>query len=334
MRYLILGCGPAGIAAAKAIRAKDGRGDIVIATEERTTPYLRPLLTELLIGRLDRSALDDPQAADLAERRIEVRRGKRAVRVDASARRVAFDDGTEEPYDALLVATGGKPELPPLLPEGDPRVFPLDSLEDALRIAARLPPGAPVAVYGPGFLGIVAAAALRKRGHAVTWFRPDRPRHGYPIAGELEANILDSVRGAGVSILDGHDVAGLREAPGAIEVFSTGGGAPVRCAGIVVASERVPAVGFLAGSGVETGAGVLVDDRLAANVPGVYAAGDAAELFDWTLGRSRINFGWRSAIKQGRLAGENMAGGNRFLRGEESDYFWVLFGQPLLDRIR
>jgi len=102
----------------------------------------------------------------------------------------------------------------------------------------------------------------------------------------------------------------------------------------VVASERVPAVGFLAGSGVETGAGVLVDDRLAANVPGVYAAGDAAELFDWTLGRSRINFGWRSAIKQGRLAGENMAGGNRFLRGEESDYFWVLFGQPLLDRIR
>jgi len=102
----------------------------------------------------------------------------------------------------------------------------------------------------------------------------------------------------------------------------------------VVASERHPAIGFLSGSGVKIGTGIVVDDYLRTSVPNIYAAGDCAELFDKETRTARINFGWRSAIKQGRLAGENMAGsGKRFAR-EEADYFWALFGPALLDRIR
>ncbi|MCL5966766.1 MAG: FAD-dependent oxidoreductase [Deltaproteobacteria bacterium] len=334
MRYLILGCGPAGIAAAKAIRGKDKKGEIVIATEERVGPYLRPLLTDLLAGRQEPSALADPQAAHLAENRIEVLRGKRATSVDCARNRVVFSDGTEEGYDALLIATGGKPAVPPQLSIDRPSIFPFDSLDDALRIMERIPRSGTVAVYGPGFLAIVASSALRKRGNEVVWFQPDLPRSGYPIGGELEANILDSVRNTGVKILDGHDIAEIREIAGGIEAASTVEGDPVRCAAIVVATERSPAIGFLAGSGVETGAGILVDDRLRTNLPNIYAAGDCAELFDWESGQSRINFGWRSAGRQGQLAGENMAGAEKFYVRDASDYFWVLFGPALLDRIK
>ena len=132
MKYLILGCGPAGIAAAKAIRGKDKKGEIVMATEEQGPPYLRPLLTDLIMGRVDVAGIADPQAMDLDAQGINVHHGKRAERVDPAGNRVIFADGGEEAYDVLLVATGGKPVIPPLVAEGasgDPSV--------------RLPPGHP-----------------------------------------------------------------------------------------------------------------------------------------------------------------------------------------------
>lgn len=334
MKYLIIGCGPAGIAAAKAVRGKDRKGEIVILTEEKGPPYLRPLLTDLVMGRVDLAGIADPQAKELADRGIDVRSGSRAETIDPASNRVILADGAEEAYDVLLVATGGKPGIPPQLRIDHPAVFPFDSLEDALRIADRVPGTGTVTVYGPGFLAIVASSALRKRGNEVVWFQPDLPRSGYPISGELEANILDSVRNTGVRILDGQDIAAVREADGGIEIEPTGKGERVRCLAVVVATERLPAVGFLAGSGVKTGTGIVVDDYLRTSLPNIYAAGDCAELFDRETKTTRINFGWRSAIKQGRLAGENMTGAGKRRAREESDYFWALFGPALLDRIR
>ncbi len=334
MRCLILGGGPAGISAAKAIRGRDNKAEIVIATEETSPPYLRPLLTDLITGRLDVSGIADPQEAELAGKGIEVRRGMRAVSVDSSGRKVTFADGSGESYDSLLLATGGKPAIPDLWGMNPPGILPFDSLEDTLRINERLGKGDRAVVYGPGFLAIVVASALRKRGCEVTWFRPDMPRHGYPIAGELEANVLDSVRGTGVEILDGFDLGMVREVPGGFEAVPEGDGPAVRCAGVVVATEREPAVGFLDGSGIRSRTGVLVDDRLRTSAPEVFAAGDCAEIYDPKSGATRINFGWRSAIRQGKLAGENMTGAGKRHSPEESDYLWVLIGPALLDRIR
>src|SRR5512143_562434 len=333
MKYLILGCGPAGIAAAKAIRGKDKECEIVIATEEQAPPYLRPLLTDLIMGRLDVAGISDPQSKDLSDRGIGVRNGKSALKVDSAGNRVIFVDGAEEAYDVLLVATGGKPEIPPLLRKEHPAVFPFDSLEDTLRIVERIPRSGTVAVYGPGFLAIVTSSALRKRGNEVVWFQPDIPRSGYPIAGELEANILDSVRNTGVRILDGQDIAAVRDAGAGIEIESTPERERVRCLAVVVASERTPAIGFLSGSDVKTATGIVVDDYLRTSVPNIYAAGDCAEMFDKETRTARINCGWRSAIKQWRLAGENMVGGKKRFARDESDYFWALFGPALLDRI-
>jgi NADPH-dependent 2,4-dienoyl-CoA reductase/sulfur reductase-like enzyme len=333
MKYLILGCGPAGIAAAKAVRGKDKKGEIVMVTEEPGPPYLRPLLTELLMGRAEVSKIVDPQAQDLADRGIRIRHGQRAEKIDATGNRVIFTDGAGETYDVLLVATGGKPEIPLPLQKRHPAVFPFDSLEDTLRIADRVPRSGTVVVYGPGFLGIVTSSALRKRGNDVVWFQPDLSRVGYPISGELEANILDSVRNTGVRILDGQDIAAVREAGKEIEVESTEKGERVRCLAVVVATERIPAIGILSGSGVKTGTGIVVDDYFRTSVPNIYAAGDCAELYDGETRTARINFGWRSALKQGRLAGENMAGASKRFVREEADYFWALFGPALLDRI-
>ena len=82
------------------------------------------------------------------------------------------------------------------------------------------------------------------------------------------------------------------------------------------------------------GRGVQVASSFLTSLPDVWAAGDCAEFPDNPKGVGRINFGWRSAIRQGQLAGENMAGGNRRFGGNPEDYFWALFGFPLMDRAR
>src|SRR3989337_2699696 len=102
---------------------------------------------------------------------------------------------------------------------------------------------------------------------------------------------------------------------------------------VVVATERLPVVHFLEGSGVKAGAGILVDEYLRTNVSNIYAAGDCAEVFDINRRESRINFGWRSAVKQGQLAGENMAGGGQVYIKNAEDYFGLLYGPALNERV-
>ena len=67
MRYLILGSGPAGIAAAKAARKIDKDAEVLLATEEHAAPYLRPRLPDLVSGERELSGVVDPQGKDLAD---------------------------------------------------------------------------------------------------------------------------------------------------------------------------------------------------------------------------------------------------------------------------
>jgi NADPH-dependent 2,4-dienoyl-CoA reductase/sulfur reductase-like enzyme len=334
MRYLILGSGPAGVAAAKAIRKAEMDAEIVIATEDPDDPYLRPFLPDFIAGDVTLAALADPQGEDLALNGIEVRSGKRARKVDADGRRVDFDDRTEEAYDVLLIATGGKPVLPVPLDRHPKAVIPFDSLSDTKRIRERAERPGPVAVYGPGYVAIEACRALARRGRQVVWIKPDLPRFGYPFSGEFEASVLDRIRHRGVRILEGNDIAFIREIDDDAFELRDLGGQEIRCSVIVAATERHPAVEFLKGSGVKVGTGVVVDDRLRTSAPNIYAAGDCAELYDDKTGEVRINFGWRSAIKLGQLAGENMAGGGKRCIRAREDYFWLLFGPSLPDRLK
>jgi NADPH-dependent 2,4-dienoyl-CoA reductase/sulfur reductase-like enzyme len=334
MRYLILGGGPAGIAAAKTIRKAKSDAGIVIATDETEAPYLRPLLPDLILGEARDETILDPQGADLVEKGVRLLTGRRAVRLDMGNRKVDFSDGTQEGYDVLLIATGGKPEIPAALKKELPAIRVFDSRKDALGIKERagMPGGA--VVYGPGYLAIEACRALRGTKKEVVWIKPDLPKYGYPIAGELEASILDDVRNRGARIMDGDEIVHVWEQGPDTSVVLTRGGVEIPCSLVIVATERVPSVGFLAGSGVMVGMGVLVDDFLRTSAPNVYAAGDCAEFADKPKTIGRINFGWRSAIKQGQLAGENMTGGNRRFGSEQENYFWALFGFSLLDRAR
>jgi NADPH-dependent 2,4-dienoyl-CoA reductase/sulfur reductase-like enzyme len=333
MRYLILGSGPAGIAAAKGARRLDKDAEVVIATEEYSAPYLRPSLADLVSGERELAGIADPQGKDLAALNIRLLAGKRARRVDSAKNRVAFSDGSEETYNFLCIATGGRPILPAALMGAPGSFLFLNSLADAQRVRERAMRSDITVVYGPGYLGIEAARALRKVGNQVIWINPGLPRFGNPISGDVEARVVEQLRAKGVKTKEGTEIADVIDVDGRSYDVVTTGGEQLRCSLIIVATERLPGVGFLEGSGVKAGAGVLVSEYLGTNVSNIYAAGDCAEVYDVNRRESRINFGWRSAIKQGELAGENMAGGGKVYIRNTEDYFGLLFGKPLLERV-
>ncbi len=248
---------------------------------------------------------------------------------------VDFSDGDARRYDVLLVATGGKPEVPSALKMDSPMIRIVRFLERRHRHqGAGGPHRAPRWCTALVTWRSKACRALRKAKKEVVWIKPDTPRYGYPIAGELEASILDDVRNRGTRIKDGDDIVEVRETGAASLLVRNAQRRrdplfPGRCR-----TERIPFVGFLAGSGVGVRTGIVVDEFLRTSLPDVYAAGDCAEFTDKASGTSRINFGWRSAIRQGQLAAENMAGGKSGSAGTRRDYFWALFGFSLLDRAK
>ncbi len=332
MKYLILGGGPAGIAAAKTVRKAKPDAEILIATDEKTAPYLRPLMPDFILGDATAENTLDPEAKDLQGKKIKIAYGRAAVRLDTGARKVEFSDGTVEGYDRLLIATGAKCDVPEVLRKKSAMIHPFDSWKDAIAIKELAARPGPAVVYGPGYLGIEGCRALRKAKREVVWIKPHKPRFGYPIAGELEASILDDVRNRGARIKDGDEIVEVKETgSGELQVISRHGEV-VNTSLVLVATERLPSVDFLAGSGLAIGTGILVDEFLQTSVPDIYAAGDCAEFKDKKTGKSMINFGWRSAIKQGQLVGENMAGGKKRFGGSQEDYFWALFSSAPEDK--
>ncbi|MEJ5225641.1 MAG: FAD/NAD(P)-binding oxidoreductase, partial [Anaerolineales bacterium] len=132
-RYIIIGTGVAGIAAAEAIRSTDPAGDIMLIGNDPHGFYSRPGLAYYLTGELPEAQLFPYPPQQFRKLRLHVRRG-RVTRLLADTQEVELDDRTRLPYDRLLLATGAR-AVPPSVPGADlTGVVKLDHLDDARRI--------------------------------------------------------------------------------------------------------------------------------------------------------------------------------------------------------
>src|SRR6266568_4188921 len=162
-RYLIVGGGMTGHAAAAAIREADPEGRVTMLAAEEDRPYARPPLSKgLWLGKPEESVWL-PEVAGL-----DLRTGRRAVALDLRAREVRDDRGETYRYERLLLATGGAPRR---LPFGGDRVSYLRTLADYRRLRALQ--GRRVVVIGGGFIGSEIAASLAATGKEVTMIFPE-----------------------------------------------------------------------------------------------------------------------------------------------------------------
>ena len=313
MRHVILGNGPAGVIAAETIRKQKPNDPIVLVGNEPEPPYSRMAIPYLLMDRINEAGTYLRKGDDHFEnQRIELHTG-RATGVDVVARGVQFDDGTALPFDTLLLATGAVPIRPPI-PGIDLRgVYPCWTLADARNIMALATPGARVLQIGAGFIGCIIMEALAARGVQLTVVETgDRmvPRMMSKGAGDM---IKRWVENKGVTVHTSTRVEAIHSGPPLAVRLSSGSQLP---ADMVISATGVqPNIGFLENSGIHCLQGVLTDERMQTNVPGIFAAGDCAEAFDVSSGKTIVSAIQPNATDQGYCAGMNMAGKRAELRG-------------------
>jgi NAD(P)H-nitrite reductase large subunit len=314
MNHVILGAGPAGVIAAETIRKHAPNDRITIVGDEAEAPYSRMAIPYLLIGNVGEEGTHLRHGADhFAKLRIEVKRGVRAKAVDVQKKTVALDDGSTLAYDRLLIATGSSPASPPIPGIHAAGVHPCWTLKDARAIAERATKGARVLQMGAGFIGCIIMEALAARGVQLTVVEMgDRmvPRMMGPTAGGM---IKDWCEAKGVRVFTGTRVEAI-EAHAPLKVRLSNG-QQLEVDLVISATGVKPNIGFLENSGITCLLGVLTDEHLQTNVPGVYAAGDCAEAFDKVSGKTIVSAIQPNAAEQARVAALNMVGQRASLRG-------------------
>ena len=316
---VVVGAGAAGLTAVETVRRGGYDGPVTVVGDEPHAPYDRPPLSkQVLRGAWEpaRVALRKPEAVDELDARWLS--GTRAVGFDAAARTIALADGSELAYEGAVIATGVTPRR---LRDGHELdgVHVLRSLDDSVAIRKRLVDATSVVVVGAGFLGAEVAAVARELGLAVTMVDPLPGPMIRQFGAELSGYLADLHTGRGVDVRCGVGVAGFTERDGAVAGVRLDGGETLPADVVLVAIGCVPAVDWLAGSGLTIGNGVECDEYLLA-APGVVAAGDVASWPHPDHGRLRIEHRM-NATEQGAAAA-------RTLLGERTPfapipYFWT-----------
>jgi len=305
--FVIVGSGNAGLGAALELRRQGFSGRVLLLGAEPHLPYERPPLSK---AHLAADGLPMPllQSADLlAAQRIELRTGCRVEALDTTAARVHFADGGSEPYDQLLLATGGRARtLDPLA--GGQHALTLRSYDDALALRARLaaPPGHLV-VVGAGVIGLEVAATARGLGWRVTVLEgADRPM-ARMLTPELSGFMASLHAAAGVELRFGVALQALEPtADGRLGVQSAGGALD---ADLVVAGIGMqPDTALAAAAGLATDGGIVVDEFGRASAPAVHAAGDAASLWHPRFNRRLRLESWQHAARHGAATARTMLG--------------------------
>src|SRR6478609_2188902 len=169
MRLLIVGGGPAALAAARGYRAAGGDGDVTILTPELALPYQRPPLSkEFLRGEMDDQDLPIEDEAWYENEGVDVRIGAEAMTLDPTNKTVLLGSGQSLRYDACVLATGAEPSVLPVPGATEEGILLLRSLATARVLHDRAEKAETAIVVGSGFIGCEAAASLAMRGLKVT----------------------------------------------------------------------------------------------------------------------------------------------------------------------
>lgn len=307
MKYVIIGCGVAGITAAQNIRKLDTSGEITILTNEQYPFYSRVRLIDFLAGKMVPESLLLKNERWYQENRMEVRTNTAAAGVDQAAKTVETSGG-KFGYDRLLLATGGVSLIPPLVGTDKQGVFALRSMREGIEITEYAKAHRHVLIMGGGLLGLEAGHNLLKAGNEVT-------------VAEISPRLLPrqmDVRGARV-LKAQLERMGLKFLLGAQskEITGTGGadgvlladGKRVECDMILISAGVRPNSALAQKLGLKIEKGVVVNDRMETEAKDIFAAGDLIQ-------HRGIFYGiWSASEKQGEIAGINMAGGSAVYEG-------------------
>ena len=253
---------------------------------------------------------------------IAIRPEKKTVQV----RNLNTGDVFEENYDKLIISTGAKPTQPRLPGVGLDKLFTLRTVEDTFNIKEYIDKNHPksVVLAGGGFIGLELAENLRELGMDVTIVQ--RPKQLMnPFDADMAAFIHGEMRKHGVKLALGHTVEGFEEKAGGVDVLLKDE-QPLHADMVVLAIGVTPDSALAKEAGVELGikGSIVVNDRMETSEKDIYAVGDAVQVKHYVTGEDALISLAGPANKQGRIAADNVCGGDsRYLGSQGSSVIKV-----------
>jgi NADPH-dependent 2,4-dienoyl-CoA reductase/sulfur reductase-like enzyme len=324
---VIAGGGLAAARAIKSYREAGGIGRIALLSQEPTLPYHRPALSKRFLRG---EASDTPHVEDetfYRDHDVEVVLDSPVVGVDPGSRRVFTDGGAVFRYRKLLTATGATPRRLNVPGADLTGVFSLRTVGDSAAIRDAALAAEQAVVVGGGFIGMEVAASLRQLDVPVALIHLGGGLFDRLGSDQLSEELASLYRENGVELLLEEQVAAFRGGS-SLAAVETRSERSVDADLAVVGVGVVPAVDFLADSGLALDNGVAVNERFEASAPDVYAVGDVANFYDPLFRRRRRIEHWSNANYQGTLVGRILAGdGGRY--DTVSSFFTEVFGISL-----
>ena len=335
MKVVIIGGVAGGATAAARIRRLDERADIVVFERSGYVSYANcglPYYIGGVIGDPEALTLQTPESF-FSRFRVDmrVRHEVTSIHPDRKIVRVRnLDTGEsfEEGYDKLILSPGARPTQPRLPGVGLGKVFTLRTVEDTFRIKEHIGAHHPksAVLAGGGFIGLELAENLRQLGMAVTIVQ--RPRQLMnPFDPDMAAFIHNEVRRHGIKLALGRTVEGFEERGGGVDILLKDE-RPLHADMVVLAIGVTPDTALARDAGLKLGlkGSIVVNDRMETSVPDIYAVGDAVQVKHYVTGGDAVISLAGPANKQGRIAADNICGGDSRYLGSQGSSVIKVFG--------
>ena len=326
MKVVIVGGVAGGATAAARIRRLDEQAQIVVFERSGFISYANCGLPYYIGG-----VIQDPEELTLQTPESFFSRFRVAMRVRHEVTAIHPDRKTvsvtnletgeefEEGYDKLILSPGAKPTQPRLPGVGLNKLFTLRTVEDTFRIKAYISENHPksAVLAGGGFISLELAENLRELGMEVTIVQ--RPKQLMnPFDPDMAAFIHSEMRRHGVKLVLGHTVEGFEEKDGGVDVLLKDE-APLHADMVVLAIGVSPDTQLAQDAGLELGVkgSIVVNDRMETSVPDIYAVGDAVQVKHFVTGQDVLLSLAGPANKQGRIAADNICGGDSHYTGSQ-----------------
>ena len=326
MKVVIVGGVAGGATAAARIRRLDEQAEIVVFERSGYVSYANCGLPYYIGG-----VIEDPEALTLQTPESFFSRFRVTMKVHhevtaihserkaVSVKNLETGELFEESYDKLLLSPGAKPTQPRLPGLGSEKIFTLRTVEDTFRIKEYIQEKQPksAVLAGGGFISLELAENLRELGMDVTIVQ--RPKQLMnPFDADMAAFIHGEVRKHGVKLALGHTVEGFEEKELGVDVLLKDE-APLHTDMVVLAIGVSPDTGLAKDAGLELGikGSILVNDRMETSVPDIYAVGDAVQVKHYVTGQDALIALAGPANKQGRIAADNICGGDSRYSGSQ-----------------
>ncbi len=334
MKVVIVGGVAGGATAAARIRRLDEQAEIVVFERSGYISYANCGLPYYIGG-----TIQDPQELTLQTPQSFYNRFRVHMKVHhevtaihperktVSVRNLENGEQWEESYDKLLLSPGAKPTQPRLPGVGIEKLFTLRTVEDTFRIRqyieTRRPKSAVLA--GGGFISLEVAENLRELGMDVTIVQ--RPKQLMnPFDSDMAAFIHGQMRKHGINLALSYTVEGFTEADGGVDVLLKDA-APLHADMVVLAIGVTPESDLAKNAGLALGikGSILVNDRMETSAPDIYAVGDAVQVKHLVTGEDALISLAGPANKQGRIAADNICGGDSHYTGCQGSSVIKLF---------